>query len=386
MTFYFAGFSRAVNAKNNVAHAPTSLALVPAEPAMLGSALNLRTPLHSHPATPYQATPFSFLCMRHRIHILAGPTAVGKTALALRWAKAHGAQIINADALLFYQGMDIGTAKPSLTEQAQVPHRLIDIVPPCEAMSVKRYAQMAAQAVQDIVQTQDSPVLVVGGSGFYLKSFFEPVADSVEPDAIVRAHVDALEAEGLAALVAALHKASPEGTGSVDLLNPRRVARALERCLITGKSICALEADFATQPRPFADYEKRLCLLLAPNETLHPRIETRTEAMLANGLVDETAQLLKAGIEHNPAAASAIGYRETIAYLKGQSQQTSRSALPAPTSLSELAAQINLNTRRLVAKQRKWFRTQVRASSTLERTGNNNDDALYEALCACFGD
>lgn len=316
--------------------------------------------------------------------MLAGPTAVGKTALALRWAKEHGAQILNADALLFYRGMDIGTAKPSRAEQAQVPHHLIDILPPAEPMTVKRYTQMAEQAVEAITRTHKCPVLVVGGSGFYLKSFFEPVADTVEPDAAVRAGVDALETEGLAALLAALHKASPDGTGSVDLLNPRRVARALERCLITGKSIPALEADFASQPRPFAGYDKRLCLLLAPNETLHPRIEARTTAMLAHGLIDETRTLLEAGIERNPAAASAIGYRETIAYLKGRAQQTSRSALPAPTSPAELAAQINLNTRRLVAKQRKWFRTQVRADRTLERTASASDDALYNALCACF--
>lgn len=323
--------------------------------------------------------------MSQRINILAGPTAVGKTALALRWAQEHGAQIINADALLFYRGMDIGTAKPSAAEQAQVPHHLIDIAPPAEAMSIKRYAQMAEQVVRRIAQEQQTPVLVVGGSGFYLKSFFEPVVDAVEPNAEIRARVDALEQQGPQALLAALRKASPGGTGSVDLLNPRRVARALERCFTTGKSITQLEADFASHPRPFADFEKRLCLLLAPNEALHPRIETRTQAMLRTGLIDEVRTLLDAGIGQNAAAASAIGYRETIAYLRGHTQSHSRSALPAPASVEDLREQICLNTRRLVAKQRKWFRTQVQADCVLERNPTaHSDDALYAQICACF--
>lgn len=322
--------------------------------------------------------------MSATIHFLTGPTAVGKTALALRWAKEHGAEILNADALLFYRGMDIGTAKPSATEQAQVPHHLIDIVPACEPMSIRRYAQMAQQIVQEITRVRKKTVLVTGGSGFYLKSFFEPVVDAVRPQPQIRARVDALEQQGLPALLEALNKASPEGTGKVHLLNPRRVARALERCLITGKSIPELEAEFAALPRPFADYQKRLCLLLAPNEVLHPRITARTAAMLANGLVEEVRALLANGIEGNLPAATAIGYRETIAYLTGRTPPASLSALPAPVSTEELAEQINLNTRRLVAKQRKWFRNQVQPDCTLTRT-SADETALYAALCECFG-
>lgn len=326
--------------------------------------------------------------MLPKIHFLAGPTAVGKTALALRWASEHGAEIINADALLFYCGMDIGTAKPTAPELAMVPHHLIDIAPPDQPMSIKRYAAATEAIVHDIVQTRGKPVLVAGGSGFYLKSFFTPVVDEVESSPQVRMQVEALEAEGLPALLAALRCASPSGTGGVDLLNPRRVARALERCLTTGRSIPQLEADFAALPRPFADYQKRFCLLLAPDPVIHPRIHARTRHMLAGGLLQEVQALLAAGIERNPAAASAIGYRETIAHLKAKADaQPETAATGTDDDCEALARQIDQNTRRLVAKQRKWFRTQVRPDLTLRRDTEapGTDDALYARMCACFG-
>lgn len=320
--------------------------------------------------------------MHPALYFITGPTATGKTALALRWASEHGADILNADSLLFYHGMDIGTAKPTAAERAQVPHHLIDICPPSETMSIKRYAAMARRLVQEQVRERGRPLLVVGGSGFYLKSFFAPVVDTVEASAAVRAQVDALEKQGLAALIAALRAASPAGTGTVDLLNPRRVARALERCLCTGRSLPELEAKFAALPAPFPDIEKRVCLLLSPDCTLHPRIAQRTQAMLSQGLLGEVRALLAAGLEHNPPAASSVGYREAIAWL---GQHGAAELLPPEHPLvAELAAAINLGTRRLVAKQRKWFRTQLAADCVLERTAPGQDEQLYQTLCRCF--
>lgn len=291
----------------------------------------------------------------HTINILAGPTAVGKTALALDWAEAHGAEIVNADALLFYRGMDIGTAKPSQEEMARVPHHLIDIRPVREAYSIKDYVEAAQTVVADIF-ARGQKVLVVGGSGFYLKSYFAPVVDEIEPDPAVRAEVQRLEAEtGLPGLLSRLDELNPEGTGALDRDNPRRVSRALERCLISGKTLAELEADFAALPGPFDQYAKRSVLLLRDNAELHPRVDARTKAMLEVGLVDEVRRLRKEGLEENPPAANSIGYRETLAWLDSGS-----------ADLDGLAETISLSTRRLIAKQRKWFRTQFEPDQLIE--------------------
>lgn len=298
----------------------------------------------------------------HIINILAGPTAVGKTALALAWGEANGAEIVNADALLFYRGMDIGTAKPSHEEMARAPHHLIDIQPVREAYSIKDYVA-AAQAVVADIFARGRKVLVVGGSGFYLRSYYAPVVDGIEPDPAIRAEVEQLEAaEGLPGLLARLDALNPGGTGKLHRENPRRVARALERCLISGKTLSELEADFAALPGPFDAFEKRSVLLLRDNEELHPRVELRTKAMLADGLVDEVKRLRAEGMEENSPAANSIGYRETLAWLDAGS-----------TDLDALAGEISLSTRRLIAKQRKWFRNQFTPDQVVDGSARAAD-------------
>ncbi|MBK1859044.1 tRNA (adenosine(37)-N6)-dimethylallyltransferase MiaA [Cerasicoccus arenae] len=292
--------------------------------------------------------------MSHIINILAGPTAVGKTALALEWATAHGAEIVNADALLFYRGMDIGTAKPSPEELARVPHWLINIRPVHQSYSIKEYVTDAQAAVADIIR-RDKKVLIVGGSGFYLRSYFAPVVDDLEPSPTIRAEVQQLEAQGgLTAMLDRLDTLNPEGTRQLDRNNPRRVARALERCLISGQTLAALETDFAAKPGPFDAYVKRSVLLLRGNDDLHARVTARTKGMLDAGLVDEVRRL-KSWLEENPAAGSSIGYRETLAWLDaGEAQH------------DELSEAIQLSTRRLIAKQRKWFRNQFTPDLIIE--------------------
>jgi len=304
----------------------------------------------------------------HTIHILAGPTAVGKTALALAWAEANDAEIVNADALLFYQGMDIGTAKPSHEERARVPHHLIDLCPVRASFSIKEYVSEAQRVMTDIF-ARGKRALVVGGSGFYLKSFFAPVADDLEPDPVVREGIAHLEAQaGLPGLLAELDRLNPAGTGRLDRQNPRRVARALERCRVSGQSLLELEAAFAAAPSPFAAHPKRTALLLRPNEELHPRVAARTRSMLEAGLVDEVRRLRAEGLEQNPTAARSIGYRETLAWLDA----------PA-TDQEALAEAINQSTRQLIAKQRKWFRNQLTPDQVIDPA----DNALTR-LSDCF--
>jgi tRNA dimethylallyltransferase len=281
------------------------------------------------------------------LHVLTGPTAVGKTEWALRWAESRGAEIVSCDSLQLYRGMNIGTAKPTAAERARVPHHLIDLLDVTESCDITRYVA-AARAACEAIRARGRPVLVTGGSGFYLKAFLAPVADDVDVPAEVRAAVaDRLEREGLPALVAELRRRNPAGLGALDTHNPRRVVRALERCRASGRTLAELAAAFARQPAPLAGWTARLVQLDRPRAELEARIEARVHAMLAAGLVDEVRQLLAAGLKRNPSAARAIGYRETTAMLEGR--------LPA----EELAAAMVKNTRALVKKQLTWFRTQL---------------------------
>lgn len=285
---------------------------------------------------------------RDTLHIMTGPTGVGKTALALDWARQHGAEIVSCDSLLFYRGMDIGTAKPSAGERAQIPHHLIDCAPVTEQLNVGDYCRLARAAVEAI-QARGRRVLVVGGSGFYLKAFFAAVVDDTQVPEAVRVQVAQWEGEGgLALLLERLRALSPSGTGRLDVNNPRRVARALERCLASGLSVPELEEDFARRSGAFDEWPKETTLLLREKAELEQRIRTRTARMLADGLVEEVKSLREIGLEQNPSAAGAIGYRETLAWLDRGG------------SLPELEEAINISTRQLVAKQLKWFRTQLR--------------------------
>jgi tRNA dimethylallyltransferase len=301
------------------------------------------------------------------IHVLTGCTAVGKTELALRWAEARGAEIVSCDSLLFYRGADIGTAKPTPAERQRVPHHLIDGCELTERMDVTRYVAQARAAI-DAILGRGRDVLVTGGSGFYLKAFFAPVADEVEVPAALRADViSRLEQRGLEALVAELARLNPGGLGGLDVQNPRRVTRALERCLASGRTLADLQAEFAAQPAPFADCTVRLCELVRPPAELDERIAQRVDAMLAAGLVPEVRGLLARGLRDNPSVAGAIGYRETIDFLEGR--------LAEP----ELAPAIVRNTRGLVKKQRTWFKTQLPPHRTVE-AGSAREGDLFPAV------
>ena len=291
--------------------------------------------------------------MTQTLHIITGPTAVGKTEYALSYAQKHDAEIVSCDASLVYRGMNIGTAKPSPEELARVPHHLIDVNDVDEPYDIVAYVRDAQAAVKDIFARGKS-VVVTGGSGFYLKSFFAPVIDIVVVSDAIRAQVaDLYESKGLEGLVADLGQRSPEGFGNLDRLNPRRVLRALERCIASGKSLPALQAEFAARPEPYADFQKRYVLLERDAENLRQRVSRRVEMMLQAGLIEEVECLRELGIESNPSAAAAIGYRETLSYLKGDIQ------------LKALAPAIIQNTNHLVKKQRTWFRTQIRRPDEL---------------------
>ena len=301
------------------------------------------------------------LPQRSPLYVLTGCTAVGKTEWALRWAEENDAEIVSCDSLLFYRGMDIGTAKPTAAERARVPHHLIDVCSVTSQMDVTRYVAMAREAVHEI-QARGRRVLVTGGSGFYLKAFFSPVADEVHVSTELRREVAALDpAEALARLRAL----NPDGLGALDVANPRRVTRALERCLASGRPLAELAAEFRRQPSPFAEWDVRLCRIDRAPDELEIRVRQRVDAMVDAGLVEEVRRLRAEGLEQNPSAARAIGYREVLALLDGG------------FSPDALAATIAQNTRALVKKQRTWFRTQLPAHSALNASALASASELF---------
>ena len=302
---------------------------------------------------------------RPNIHVLTGPTAVGKTEWALAWAEQHGAEIVSCDSLLVYRGMDIGTAKPTAAERARVPHHLIDVVAVEERYDVQRFVREARVAVDGIF-ARGRAVLVAGGSGFYLRSFFAPVSDDLAVDPALRAELESrLASGGLAALVAELTALNPGGLGALDVQNPRRVLRALERCRTAGRTLMEVAAEFRRKPAPFADCDVRCVRLDRTPADLETRIGTRVRAMLAAGLVAEVRRLAAAGLRDNPSAARAIGYRETLDCLAGRIRE------------AELEPLIGRNTRALVKKQRTWFRTQLPAHRVVDAAGAGDPAALF---------
>src|SRR5688572_19801795 len=244
--------------------------------------------------------------MKRVLHLLTGCTAVGKTEWALRWAEVNRAEIISCDSLLFYRGIDIGTAKPTPAERARVPHHLIDVCEVTERMDVTYYVTKVRVALAEI-EARGRAVLVVGGSGFYLKAFFEPVADDVAVSAELRDEVARLSTEDA---LSRLRELNPAGLDALDVDNPRRVTRALERCLASGRTLAELAEAFARQPAPFADWEMKLTEISRDPESLNRRIDERVATMLREGLVEEVRRLRVRGLEMNPSAARAIGYRE----------------------------------------------------------------------------
>ena len=279
-------------------------------------------------------TPKSSSDATRRVPVLAAPTAAGKTAAALHLADLP-LEVVSADAMMVYRGLDIGTAKPTLGEQARLPHHLVDVVEPEERFSVADYVRLAEAALADVWRRGKVPV-VVGGTGFYIRALSEGLPTVPAADAGVQAALwTRLEREGLDALVSELAAASPADAARTER-NPRRVVRALEILERTGRA----PASFPST-RPAFHYDK--VVLLPSLEVLRPRIALRTEIMFNRGLVDEVAALQR----RHPAqttARQAIGYKEVGAFLRGD------------LTLEEAKAAVTLATVQYAKRQRTWFR------------------------------
>jgi len=280
------------------------------------------------------------------IHVLTGPTAVGKTQTALRWAEQHEAEIVSCDSVCVYRGMDVGSAKPTPEEQRRVRHHGLDLVDPRERYSVSQYVDMARAAIAD-AHARGKRVLVTGGSGFYLAAFFGPVTDELEIPAAIAEEVRSLHRQGLAAMLLRLREL--EGSRPPDWLDlryPIRVAKALERRLASGRSLDSLREEFMGRRGPFADHPVTCEVLERPDAELKGRIAARTEAMLREGIIEESERLLSMRLDPELTSSRAVGYRATMDWLEGGKR----------VALAGLSERINLDTWALVRKQRKWFR------------------------------
>ncbi len=269
---------------------------------------------------------------------IVGPTAAGKTALSLDLAEALRGEIVSADSRQIYRGMDIGSAKATSAEQARVPHHLLDLVDPDQVLTLAEYQQLAYRAIDDIHARGRLPLLV-GGSGQYVAAVLEgwripEVAPQPELRKRLAADAAAHGAEALHARLAAL---DPAAAARIDYRNVRRVIRALEVCLVTGRPISELQAK---EPPP---YRILRIGVTRPRPVLYERIDRRVDAMIEAGLVDEVRRLADAGYGWDLPAMTGLGYRQMGLYLRGAA------------TLDEAIALVKQATRRFVRQQYNWF-------------------------------
>lgn len=294
--------------------------------------------------------------------LLAGPTAVGKSEIALRLAETIGGEIISVDSMQVYRGLDLGTAKPSPQDRARVPHHLIDVVELTEPFDAARFVALARKAVTDIQSRGRMPILC-GGTGLYFKALLAGLGEAPPADAALRAE---LEAAPLEQLLRELSDRDPATYEKIDRKNPRRVIRAVEVLRLTGKPFSAQRADWKTEHLKLKT-ENFFAFTRAPAD-LHARIDARVDDMFRRGLVAETEQLLKRGLAQNKTAMQALGCRQVVEHLRGE------------RSLAETIELVKLRTRQFAKRQLTWFRGQMELD-WIELSSGNVDESIVASLC-----
>jgi tRNA dimethylallyltransferase len=275
--------------------------------------------------------------------IICGPTATGKSDLALEVAKKFNGEIINADSMQLYKGMDIGTAKLTLDERRGIPHHLLDILSVSQDASVAAYQELARSAIDEI-QSRNKVAIVVGGTGLYIKSIVDEM-NFPETDPELRAKLES-EAEllGTAELYSRLRLLDPEAAAAIEPANTRRIIRALEVIEVTGKPYSAnLPSDTSLR------FPDALHIGLAMERTsLAPRIEARVHRMFDQGLINEVERLLGEGLLEGTTAQRAIGYAQVISLINGQ------------ISKEQAIEETIVATRQYVRRQETWFKRDQR--------------------------
>ncbi|MDE0018324.1 MAG: tRNA (adenosine(37)-N6)-dimethylallyltransferase MiaA [Candidatus Poribacteria bacterium] len=283
--------------------------------------------------------------MKSRLLCLLGPTAVGKTEIAIQLAQRLNAEIVSVDSRQIYKQMDIGTAKPTLEEQQAARHHLIDCVDISQPFSVADYQSLADAAIADI-QNRGKQVLLVGGAGLYFRAIVDGLFKGPGADPLLRERLEQEASElGVNALHERLRACDPESADRIHPNNLVRVIRALEVYELTGTPMSEHQQQWHRENRryPFIAF----CLTMQ-RALLYRRIEQRVDVMLANGLIAEVESLLAAGYARDTVALRSFGYKELIAYLDGK------------CTYLEAVEQLKRNTRRFAKRQLTWFRKDTR--------------------------
>ena len=273
--------------------------------------------------------------------VIAGPTASGKTGVSLPLAEAFHGEIISADAMAVYRGMDVGTAKPTAGERTRVPHHLLDVAGPDEPYDAARFAREAREAARGIL-ARNRTVFVVGGTGLYIRAFLSGLFSQGGSDPKLRERLRAeAELHGAPALHRRLAGLDPAAAARIHQNDAFRVVRALEVAELAQRPLSELHEEHAFSDRPF----RSLSFCLAPDrEELYARVNARTEAMMAEGLVEEVRGLLEKGFSPNLKSLQSIGYRQVVELLQGK------------MDLARAVESIQTETRRLAKRQLTWFR------------------------------
>ena len=301
----------------------------------------------------------------NNIICIAGPTASGKTALAVELAKELNGEVVSCDSMQIYKGMDIGTAKPTAEEMQGIPHHMIDVAEPDEDFSVSRYCAQAAPIVDDIV-ARGKTAVIAGGTGLYMDSLIQGNDFAPFPATGVRERLEAeAEARGIQVLFDRLAAVDPEAAGRLHLSDRKRIIRALEVYLETGQTITAHNRKTRLIPPRYSplwlglDFENRA--------DLYGRIDRRVGLMLDMGLIAEIQGLLAAGIPPKCTAMQAIGYKEFVSALNGE------------CSIEAAADQVRQASRRYAKRQLTWFRRNQKIHWLIRREGRSGGEILAAA-------
>ena len=304
--------------------------------------------------------------MKPNILVICGPTASGKTALAAELALRFGGEVVSADSMQVYRRMDIGTAKPTQSEQRGVPHHMIDVAEPEENYSVARYVADAVPIVDGILARGKLPI-IAGGTGLYIDHLvagrqFAPF----QPDSGLRPQLQArARQEGLPALYAQLAQVDPDAAGSIHPNDEKRIIRALEVFLSTGKPLSQHDRESRALPNRYTPLT--IVLNFAQRPHLWERIDRRVDRMMADGLEEEVRALLDSGVSRRCTAMQAIGYKELVPAVSGE------------LTAAEAAAQIKLRSRQYAKRQRTWFRRNLEAKRLLWSAAPNFTEVLQRS-------
>lgn len=276
-----------------------------------------------------------------KLLVICGPTASGKTALAVALAKATGGEVVSADSMQIYRRMDIGTAKPTAEEMDGVPHHMLDVADPGEDYSVARYVADATACVEDILSRGKLPI-VAGGTGLYIDNLLAGREFAAFTGQWRQKLQDRAQREGIEVLYRELEQVDPQRAAKLHLADEKRIIRALEVWHETGETIT--EHDRRTAALPPRYEAVRIGLTFADRADMWDRIDRRVDQMMAAGLVEEVEDLLSSGVPESCTAMQAIGYKEMVA------------ALREGRAVAEAAEEIKLRSRQYAKRQLTWFR------------------------------